>query len=177
MVTTDLGGQQPGDPGNGQFIVWFGEPEGADQTSCKVDIEIATAQSLLVLPDDSVLVVSARPPTSGVWRYTDLPTSADAAGGCGSTDVTGAPMADEVHKEQLLAPGQHEILSPAGIAFSPAGGYYVSSVITGVGTSSARSSPRRPARPSAPTRRCRPGRRWASAWRPTGRSTTPTSAS
>ena len=132
MLTTDLGGQAPGDPGNGQFIVWFGEPEGTDQTYCKVDVDIATAQSILVLPDDSVLVVSARPPTSGVWRYTDLPTSADAAGGCGATDVTGAPMADEIRKEQLLAPGEHEILAPAGIAFSPAGGYYLSSVITGV---------------------------------------------
>jgi hypothetical protein len=132
MLTTDLGGQAPGDPGNGQFIVWFGDPEGTDQTYCKVDIAVATAQSILVLPDDSVLVVSARPPSSGVWRYTDLPTSADAAGGCGATDSTGAPMADEVHKEQVLAPGQDDILSPAGIAFSPAGGYYLSSVITGI---------------------------------------------
>ena len=132
MLTTDLGGQAPGDPGNGQFIVWFGEPEGTDQTYCKVDVELATAQSLLVGPDDEVYVVSARPPTSGVWRYTDLPTSADAAGGCGSTDVTGAPMADAVTREQVLAPGPNDILSPAGIAFSPNGGYYLSSVITGV---------------------------------------------
>ena len=132
MLTTDLGDQAPGDPGNGQFIVWFGEPEGTDQTYCKVDIELATAQSLLVGPDDEVYVVSARPPSSGVWRYTDLPTSADAAGGCGRTDVTGAPMADAVTREQVLAPGQNDILSPAGIAFSPNGGYYLSSVITGV---------------------------------------------
>jgi hypothetical protein len=132
MLTTDVGGQQPTDPGNGQFIVWFGDPEGTDQTYCKVDIALATAQSLLVLPDDSVLVVSARPPSGGVWRYTDLPTSADAAGGCGATDGTGAPMADQVHREQVLAPGEHDILSPVGIAFSPAGGYYLSSVITGI---------------------------------------------
>jgi hypothetical protein len=132
MLTTDLGGQQPGDPGNGQFIVWFGDPEGTDQTYCKVDVDIATAQSILVLPDDSVYVVSARPPTSGVWHYTDLPTSADASGGCGGTDATGAPMADEVHKELVLAPGEHDILSPAGIAFGPDGGFYLSSVITGI---------------------------------------------
>jgi len=132
MLTTDLGGQAPGDPANGQFIVWFGEPEGTDQTYCKVDVGIATAQSILVLPDDSVLVVSARPPTSGVWHYTDLPTSADAAGGCGATDSTGAPMVDEVHKEQVLVPGEHDILSPAGLAFTPDGdGYYLASVITG----------------------------------------------
>lgn len=132
MLTTDLGGQAPGDPANGQFIVWFGEPEGTDQTYCKVDVGIATAQSILVLPDDSVLVVSARPPTSGVWHYTDLPTSADAAGGCGATDSTGAPMVDEVHKEQVLAPGEHDILSPAGLASTPDGdGYYLASVITG----------------------------------------------
>ncbi len=132
MVTTDLGGQAPGDPGNGQFIVWFGDPEGTDQTYCKVDVDIATAQSLLVGPDDEVYVVSARPPTSGVWRYTDLPTSADAAGGCGATDATGAPLADSVTREQVLAPGENDVLSPAGIAPSPDGGYYLSSVITGV---------------------------------------------
>ena len=132
MVTTDLGGQAPGDPGNGQFIVWFGGPEGTDQTYCKVDVALATAQSLLVGPDDEVYVVSARPPTSGVWRYTDLPTSADAAGGCGDTDATGAPLADSVTREQVLAPGEHDILSPAGIAPAPDGGYYLSSVITGI---------------------------------------------
>ncbi len=132
MVTTDLGGQAPGDPGNGQFIVWFGDPEGTDQTYCKVDVAIATAQSLLVGPDDEVYVVSARPPTSGVWRYTDLPTSADAAGGCGGADGTGEPLADQVAREQVLAPGANDILSPAGIAPSPNGGFYVSSVITGI---------------------------------------------
>jgi len=132
MVTTDLGGQAPGDPGNGQFIVWFGGAEGTDQTYCKVDVDIATAQSLLVGPDDEVFVVSARPPTSGVWRYTDLPTSADAAGGCGATDATGAPQADAVTREQVLAPGENDILSPAGIALSPTGGFYLSSVITGI---------------------------------------------
>lgn len=132
MVTTDLGGQAPGDPGNGQFIVWFGEAEGTDQTYCKVDVGIATAQSLLVGPDDEVYVVSARPPTSGVWRYTDLPTSADAAGGCGDTDGTGAPLADSARREQVLAPGENDVLSPAGIAPAPEGGFYLSSVITGV---------------------------------------------
>lgn len=132
MVTTDLGGQAPGDPGNGQFIVWFGGPEGTDQTYCKVDVALATAQSILVGPDDEVYVVSARPPTSGVWRYTDLPTSADAAGGCGATDATGAPLADTVTREQVLAPGENDVLSPAGIAPSPDGGFYLSSVITGV---------------------------------------------
>ena len=132
MVTTDLGGQAPGDPGNGQFIVWFGDPEGTEQTYCKVDVDIATAQSLLVGPDDEVYLVSARPPTSGVWRYTDLPTSADAAGGCGASDATGAPLADSVTREQVLAPGENDVLSPAGIAPSRDGGYYLSSVITGV---------------------------------------------
>jgi hypothetical protein len=133
MVTTDLGGQRPGDPGNGQLIVWFGEPEGTDQTYCKVDIALATAQSILVGPGDEVYVVSARPPTGGVWRYTDLPTSADAAGGCGATDPTGAPMVAQATREQVLpGDGQHGMLSPAGIAFSPDGGFYLASVITGI---------------------------------------------
>ena len=132
MVTTDVGGQQPGDPGNGQLIVWFGEPEGTDQTYCKVDIEVATAQSILVGPDDEVYVASARPPSSGVWRYTDLPTSADAAGGCGGTGLDRCAAGRLGQPGAGPGPGENDILSPAGLASSPDGGFYLSSVITGV---------------------------------------------
>jgi hypothetical protein len=41
-------------------------------------------------------------------------------------------LADSVTREQVLAPGENDVLSPAGIAPSPDGGYYLSSVITGV---------------------------------------------
>ena len=40
--------------------------------------EIATAMQIWIDGDGAVLVASARPPTSGVWRYgPDLPASAD----------------------------------------------------------------------------------------------------
>ena len=45
-----------------------------------------------------------RRPDAGVWRYSPpFPTGHDAAGGCGKTDGTGAPMADTVNKEMFIA--------------------------------------------------------------------------
>ena len=80
---------------------------------------------------EQVYVASARPPTSGVWRYSGpFPTSNTAAGGCGKTDATGAPLADTVHKERFIA-AAGAIPTPNAIAPSPRG-YYVSSVINGV---------------------------------------------
>lgn len=91
IVTTDLGGQQPGDPGNGQFIVWFGEPEGTDQTYCKVDVELATAQSILVAADDTVYVVSARPPTSGCGGTPTCPPAPTPRGAAGAPTPPAPP--------------------------------------------------------------------------------------
>jgi len=84
-----------------------------------------------------VYVASARPPqfggqTAGIWRYTDLPTSADAAGGCGQKDGTGAPLADAFHKEIFIPAGANDLTTPSGIAGAPDGHLFVSSVINGV---------------------------------------------
>ena len=87
VVTSDIGNQSAGD-GNGQLIIWFppftkGFEVVKDGTKgsvpyCKIDIGIATAGGIAVDADDNVYVASARPPTSGVWRYSGpFPTSAD----------------------------------------------------------------------------------------------------
>jgi hypothetical protein len=139
LVTTDVGNQAAG-PGDGQLIVWFPPfAQQADDTQafCKVDVEIATAQSIWVDDQDRVYVASARPPafegqTSGVWRYSNLPTSADAAGGCGRVDATGAPLADLARKQMFIASGENDLVAPTGVAGGPAGTIFVSSVINGV---------------------------------------------
>lgn len=136
IVTTDVGNQAAG-PGDGQLIVWFPPFDSYQVAYCKVDVEIATAQSIWVDDQDRVLVASARPAAfggqgAGVWRYHDLPTGPDAAGGCGRTDATGAPLADQVRKELFIASGEHDLIAPTGVAGGPDGHLFVSSVINGV---------------------------------------------
>ena len=145
LVTTDVGNQANGE-GDGQLIVWFppftggeyvdgAENAGFDDVAfCKVDVGIATAGGIYVDGDD-VYLGSARPPTAGVRRYSgDWPTGPDAAGGCGRTDGTGAPVVDEgaVTSEVFIPAGPHGLSTPHSVAPAPDGGFYVSSIITGV---------------------------------------------
>lgn len=140
VVTTDIGNQASG-PSNGQLIVWFPPftkgfeqiPEGANGTVpyCKLDIAIGTAGGIAIDKDDNIYVPSAR--GEGVYRYSGpFPTSADASGGCGSTDGTGAPMAETVRKEIFIPAGADGLATPNAIVATPAGGWYVTSVINGV---------------------------------------------
>jgi hypothetical protein len=132
VVTTDVGNQASG-TGDGQLIIWFPPFDRRDVAYCKLDVEIATAQSIWVDDRDRIHVASARPPTAGVWRYDGpYPTGPDAAGGCGRTDTTGAPVADRVRKELLVPAGEHDLLSPSGLAAGADGRLYVSSVANGV---------------------------------------------
>jgi hypothetical protein len=134
IVTTDVGNQAAGDP-DGQLIVWFPPYDSEQVAYCKIDIAIATAQSIYVDDQDRVYVASSRPPTSGVWRYSGpFPTGPDAAGGCAETDSTGAPLAAaaDVRKELLIPGGENDLLSPAGIAARSDGNLYVSSVANGI---------------------------------------------
>jgi hypothetical protein len=132
IVTTDVGDQASG-VGDGQLIIWFPPFEGEQIAYCKLDISLATAQSIAVDEQDRIYVATAFPTSGGVYRYTGpFPTGPDAAGGCGRTDGTGAPLADQVNKETFIAGGQHDLLTPSGVAFGPDGKVYVSSVITGV---------------------------------------------
>lgn len=145
LLTTDVGNQANGD-GDGQLIVWFPpftggeyvdgvENAGFDDVAfCKVDIGIATAGGMYVDGED-VYVGSSRPPTAGVLRYSgEWPTGPDAAGGCGRTDGTGAPLVDEgaIEREVFIPAGEHELSTPHSVAPTPDGGFYVTSVINGV---------------------------------------------
>ena len=130
VLTTDVGNQATGN-GDGQLIVWFPPFNRRTVKYCKIDVGIGTAGGILV-QHDQVYVASARGASAGVWRYTGpFPTSNTAAGGCGKTDGTGAPLATTVHK-QIFIPTGGSVPTPNAIAPAPRGGYYVSSVISGV---------------------------------------------
>ncbi|MCH7789955.1 MAG: hypothetical protein IH940_11025 [Acidobacteria bacterium] len=130
VVTSDVGNQASGD-GTGQLMIWFppfeGEPpyELGTPSYCKIDIAVTTAQAIAIDGED-VLLASARTPTLGVSRYTDLPTSVDE---CTDTDSTGAPMMADPNKE-LFIDVNGNIGLANGITASP-NGWYVSGVFTG----------------------------------------------
>ena len=142
LVTTDVGDQQPGTPPNGQLIVWF-PPFNSRQ--CATARSTSASQPRVAstsTPEGNVLVAAQRPgapstlDNGGIYRYNGnlLPTSDDAAGGCGQHDSTGAPMAnpDRVKKSLFIGASPEGVLTPSAIAARPRGGYYVSSVFTGV---------------------------------------------
>jgi polyvinyl alcohol dehydrogenase (cytochrome) len=142
LVTTDVGDQQPQSPATGQLIVWFpgsgGGFTGTHVPYCKVDVGIPTAGGVYVDPQDRVLLASNRPGTSGtdvslggIYRYDHLPTSMAA---CHRTDATGAPLVDAgvVTKSTFILGDPVGALTPSAVIAAPGGGYFVSSVLTGV---------------------------------------------
>jgi hypothetical protein len=130
IVTTDIGNQATGPP-TGQLIVWFPPFDTDEVPFCKIDVTLPTPGGIDVV-DDVVYLALARPPGNGIVRYDGpFPTSADAAGGCGRVDGTGAPLADEVHKESFIPADEH-VATPNAVVGAPDGGVYVSSAFTGV---------------------------------------------
>lgn len=141
VITSDIGNQASG-PENGQLIIWFPPLTAGFETGdagnvgtvpyCKLDIGIGTAGGIAVDDEDRVYVASARGANAGVLRFTGpFPTAPDAAGGCGSQDATGAPMADSVQRELFIGTSEN-FGTPNAIVPAPDGGWYVSSVINGV---------------------------------------------
>jgi hypothetical protein len=130
IVTTDIGNNASG-PATGQLTLWFGPHEGEVTRFCKLDVAIGTAGGIWVDAEDRIYVASARD-TSGVLRYTGpFPTSNDAAGGCGRTDVTGAPLADRVNRERFIV-ADANLPTPNSVVGTSSGEIYVSSVVNGV---------------------------------------------
>lgn len=133
LLTTDIGNQAAGPP-TGQLIIWFPPYAGpfGSPRYCKLDVDIGTAGGIYVDDLDRVYVASARGDGFGVLRYSGpFPTSDDAAGGCGGMDGTGAPLATNFVSEQFIT-GNGSLPAPSGIARSPQGTFYVSSVLNGV---------------------------------------------
>jgi hypothetical protein len=137
VVTTDVGDQQPQATANGQLIVWFPPFDSYTVPYCKVDVAIGTANQIYVGADDTVYVASARPDKAGnlggIYAYSDLPTSPTAAGGCGATDGTGAPLATPgSYTKKPFIVDQLNVPTANAMVPSGKGTYYVSSVFTGV---------------------------------------------
>jgi len=133
LVTTDIGNTATG-PGTGQLTIWFPPFDQGDVDHCKLAVAITTAQGVFVDDNDDVYVASARGSAdpAGIYRFRGpFPTSDDAAGGCGRTDDTGAPLADAVDV-QLFISDTDNVPTPNGIVGTPEGTFYVSSIINGV---------------------------------------------
>lgn len=138
IVTTDIG-NEAGGAANGQLIIWFPPFTGEEVSYCKLDLHLATGQSVYVDKDDNLYLNSPRTAVesdataAGVFRYSPpYPTAADARGGCGRVDNLGSPLADAVHKQRVLAAPDHGLATPSGIAGAPNGHFFVASVLSGV---------------------------------------------
>ena len=130
IVTTDIGNQVTGPP-TGQLIVWFPPFDSEEVAYCKIDVALPTPGGIHVR-DDVVYLATARPPDHGIVRYEGpFPTSADASGGCGRRDATGAPLADAARRSVFIPADEH-VGTPNAVVAAPGGGFYVSSAFTGV---------------------------------------------
>jgi DNA-binding beta-propeller fold protein YncE len=143
LFTTSVGRKFFGG-GDGQLIVWFPplrhypgpvdaypDTDAVSGNACKLATDLGTALGVAVDDEGRVYVAAA----SGreVVRFSPpFPTSASTAGGCGASDATGAPMADRVQRERFLGPSwRNGLVTYSGLALSPSGTLYVSSVATG----------------------------------------------
>ena len=130
IVTTDIGNQVTGPP-TGQLIVWFPPFDSEEVAYCKIDVALPTPGGIHVV-DDVVYLATARAPDHGIVRYEGpFPTSADATGGCGRRDATGAPLAEAVRRSVFIPADKH-VATPNAVVAAPGGGFYVSSAFTGV---------------------------------------------
>ncbi len=141
LFTSSLGNQASG-AFTGQLIMWFppydgfpgqpGEYPGTDATSqnfCKLATNLGTAGSVTTDSGGNVYVTAARSLT--VWKFAPpFPTSADGAGGCGATDATGSPAADEVDVSVFV--GAANVGTATGIVQAAGGNFYVAGVLTGL---------------------------------------------
>ena len=141
LFTSDVGFQGFG-TANGQLIQWFppytgfpGPPGAYPDTDaistnfCKLAVDLGTAGSVAIDAQGRVYVSEAS--GTRINRFSPpFPTAPNAAGGCGATDATGAPLADAVQRE-VFATASDGMLTFSGLAFAPNGNLYAGSVLTG----------------------------------------------
>ncbi len=109
ILTTDVGNQAEGD-GDGQLIVWFGPFDSRD--GAVLQDRRHAADRAGHARTGRQRASSRRPvrpaPASGEYDTRAFPTSDTAAGGCDTTDATGAPMAGGIVPTQFIEPAVNE---------------------------------------------------------------------
>jgi sugar lactone lactonase YvrE len=130
LFTTEIGDAGIGD-GNGQLILWFAPFAPGPAHACKIATDLGTATGLAIDGAGRVYVSSAS--SFKIERFDPpFPTAADAAGGCGRRDRTGAPLADRVVRKTFArAHPLKGLVTYSGLAFAPNGNLYAASVATG----------------------------------------------
>ncbi len=141
LFTSEVGEQGFG-AANGQLMMWFAPydifPGPADAypatnepstNFCKLATDLGTTGAVAI--DDLGRVYVAQSSGLTIERFSPpFPTSADAAGGCGGTDETGAPVADSVQRETFAVPSDG-MLTFSGLAMAPNDNLYAASVLSG----------------------------------------------
>jgi polyvinyl alcohol dehydrogenase (cytochrome) len=142
LFTTEVGEAAIG-AGSGQLIQWFppydvhpGPPGAYPDTDavstnfCKIAVDLGTATGIAIDEEDRVYVAAAA--EGRVYRFSPpFPSGPDPAGGCGRTDALGSPLADEGLAPREVFVSHPLAFPPTGLARTPAGGWYVSSVVFG----------------------------------------------
>lgn len=142
LFTTSVGEQALG-AHTGQLILWFppydrfpgapgSYPNGEISTGfCKIDVAIGTASGIVIDAQDNIYVAS--PASFQVLKYSPpFPTGADAQGGCGRTDVTGQPLADESRANRSVFIQGAPLETFTGLALAKNGHLYVGQVLRGL---------------------------------------------
>lgn len=127
LFTSEVGFQGFG-TANGQLLMWF-DIDGPTPTFCKLATDLGTTGSVAIDGDGRVYVSQSA--GLSIERFSPpFPTAADAAGGCGGTDGTGAPVADTVQRDTFATPADG-MLTFSGLATAANGNLYAGSVLTG----------------------------------------------
>jgi outer membrane protein assembly factor BamB len=143
LFTVEVGDQGFG-AANGQLIQWFppfdeypgplgAYPDTADRSTrfCKLATNIGTAGGVAIDAQGRVYVASSS--NLQILRFAPpFPTAPNAAGGCGRTDSTGAPLATVVNRTVFATPSTGQrMFTFSGLAIAPNGNLYAASVLTG----------------------------------------------
>jgi hypothetical protein len=131
LLTTDVGNPTT-EPADGQLIEWFPPFDRDRVASCKIVVDLAAPQNVVVAGDHVYVAESGgRGVTS--FAISALPESDQPTGGCARSDTAGVPLATGVAQTDWLRGAAATALAKAGaIVAAGNGNFYVSSPRTGV---------------------------------------------